>query len=96
MDDEWNILVADGVHHRIQKFTPEGQFLTAVGAKGKGPLQFDLPTDIVLNAANKKVYVTDCWNHRVQVLNSDLTFSSSFGKRGSGKGTVCLPTWYCL
>ena len=46
-------------NHRIQKFTPEGQFLTAVGAKGKGPLQFDHPTDIVLNAANKKVYVTD-------------------------------------
>ena len=87
VDGEWNILVADGVNHRIQKFTPEGQFLTAVGAKGKGPLQFDLPTDIAFNTANKKVYVTDWKNQRVQVLNSDLTFSSSFGfgKPSTGK-----------
>ena len=91
VDGEWNILVADGVNHRIQKFTPEGQFLTAVGAKDKGPLQFNHPADIILNAANKKVYVTDCGNHRVQVLNSDLTFSSSFGKYGSGKGQFANP-----
>ena len=86
VDGEWNILVIEGYNHRIQKFTPEGKFLKAVGAKGKGPLQFDCPTDIVLNAANKKVYVADSRNDRVQVLNSDLTFSTSFGKHGSGKG----------
>ena len=80
VDGEWNILVADYDNHRIQKFTPEGQFLTAVGAEGKGPLQFDCPIDIEFNVANKKVYVTDRRNDRVQVLNSDLTFSSSFGK----------------
>ena len=92
VDGEWNILVADSYNHRIQKFTPEGQFLTAVGAKDNGPLQFDHPTNIVFNTANKKVYVTDSWNDRVQVLNSDLTFSSSFGKqRGSGKGQFDLP-----
>ena len=30
-------------------------------------------------------------NHCVQVLNSDLTFSSSFGKCGSGKGQFDYP-----
>ena len=91
VDDEWNIFVADGGDHRIQKFMPEGHFLTAVGAKGKGPLQFYCPTDIVLNAANNKLYVTDNLNHRVQVLNSDLTFSSSFGKSGSDKEQFIHP-----
>ena len=28
---------------------------------------------------------------RVQVLNSDLTFSSTFGKKGSGKGQFATP-----
>ena len=86
LDGEWNIFVADSDNNRIPKFTPEGQFLTAVGSKGTGPLQFDYPTGIAFNAANKKMYVTDGGlNHRVQVLNSDLTFSSSFGKYGVGK-----------
>ena len=47
VDDEGNILVADCSNHRIQKFTPEGQLLKAVGANGRGPLQFNCPTDIV-------------------------------------------------
>ena len=89
VDGEGNILVTDTGNHRIQKFTPEGQFITAVGADGTGPLQFVNPTDIVLNAANKKVYVTD--NRYVQVLNSDLTLSGSFGKPGTGKGQFDRP-----
>ena len=37
---------------------------------------------VPLALSNNKVYVTDVNN---QVLNSDLTFSSTFGKSGSGK-----------
>ena len=37
------------------------------------------------------MYVVDKSNHRVQVLNSDLTFSSTFGKKGSGKGQFSYP-----
>ena len=86
VDGEGNILVADCHNHRIQKFIEEGQFLAAVGTKGSGPLQFDYPTDIAFNTSNNKVYVAGNWNCRVQVLNSDLTFFSKFGKEGSGKG----------
>ncbi len=39
-----------------------------------------------LNVIPQPMYIADTSNHRVQVLNSDLTFSSSFGKYGSGKG----------
>ena len=54
-------------------------------------IQFNDPFDVTFNATNNKVYVVDCWNHRVQVLNSDLTFSSTFGKEGSGKGQFKYP-----
>ena len=91
VDGEGNILVADFINHRIQKFTAEGQFLVAVGTYGSGPLQFSLPTDIAFNTSNSKVYVTGNGNHRIQVLNSDLTFSSTFGKQGSDKGQFCDP-----
>ena len=93
VDNDGNILVTDGGEHRIQKFTPEGQFITAVGAKGKGLLEFNCPTDVVFNAVNKKVYVADCYNHRVKVLNSDFTYSQtiSFGIPSSGKGQFHYP-----
>ena len=54
VDGEGNILVADSWN---QKFTSEGQFLTSVGTKGSGPLQFSYPIDITLNANMNKVYV---------------------------------------
>ena len=90
VDSEGNILVTDEDNHRIQKFTT-GEFLTAVGTEGSGPLQFNLPSDVTFNATNNKVYVADYLNHHVQVLNSDLTFSSTFGKEGGGKGQFKHP-----
>ena len=84
VDGEGNILVADRGNRRIQKFTVEGQFLAAVGTEGN-------PTDVAYNIKNRMVYVVDGGNCRVQVLNSDLTFSSTFGKAGSGKGQLGEP-----
>ena len=87
LDGEGNVLVADFWNHRIQKFTAQGQFLAAVGAKGSGPLQFSLPTDIAFNTSNKRFYVAEIGNDRIQILNFDLSISVlSFGKKGSRKG----------
>ena len=88
VDCEGNILVADFGNNCIQKFTAEGQFLAAVGTKGYKPLQFDKPCGI---AINNKVCVVELGNHRCHILNSDLTFSSTFGKRGSGVGQFYHP-----
>ena len=92
MDGEGNILVEDRKNHRIQKFTAGGQFLAAVGTYTRGcRLQFFYRADIAYNAKNRMVYVVNYGNHRVQVLNSDLAFSSTFGKNGSGKGQFYSP-----
>ena len=92
VDDEGNILVADMRNHRIQKFTNDGQFLASVGTEGTEQLQFRRAKDITFNTHNKKVYVVDNGNHRIQVLNSDLTFSNIIGgKRGSKSGQFALP-----
>ena len=95
LDGEGNILVADFNNHRIQKFTAEGEFLTAAGTStgkaGHKNLQFNHPNDVVFNTTNNKVYVVDCDNHRIQILNSDLTFSRKFGKEGLGNGQFRYP-----
>ena len=88
VDGSNNILVTDRNYCCIKKFTSDGQFVTVVGTRGNGPLQFSGPRGITVNSKNDKLYVTDEGNYRVQVLNSDLTFSSTFGQKGfrSGKG----------
>ena len=91
VDGECNILVADQDNHRIQKFTLKGQFVTAVGKVGKQVLQFLCPRGITFNASNGKVYVMDSGNNRCQVLNSDLTFFSTFGKTGTVKEQFTNP-----
>ena len=67
-DSAGNILVTDMWSHSIEKFTLEGKFLIGVGRKGSKSLEFDHPTGIGINHNNKKVYVCDFVNHRVQVL----------------------------
>ena len=82
IDCDGNLLVCD--ERCVQKFSPQGVFLMSVGTQGSKPLQFDCPTDISINPKNKNIYICDYNNHRVQILNGDLTFSSSFGSCGSG------------
>ena len=61
-----------------------------MGSKGTDQLQFDSLQDISFNASNNKLYVVDL-NDRIQVLNSDLTFFSVFGRTGSSKGQFKSP-----
>ena len=92
LDREGNIIVGENTNNFIRKYSPEGQLLASVGTGGTGPLQFNEPRDIAINTRNNKVYVADCENHRIQVLNSDLTFSSTFGKYGKDKGQFNCPS----
>ena len=90
IDGDGNILVVDG-NHCIQKFTPDGKFLIAVGQIGSKHLEFSTPSGVAINHRNRKVYICDRLNHRIQILNADLTFSSSFGGCGSGDGQFNSP-----
>lgn len=57
---------------------------------GNGPLQFIRPQDVAASTSGH-VYVCDTGNHRIQVLNSDLTFYYKFGKKGSRPGQFLYP-----
>ena len=93
VDCDGNILVADRNNNRIQKFTGSGQFLASVGTKGTGLLQFDDAVDIAFNVRCQKMCVVDSCNHRIQVLNSDLTLSSVIGgEHGSKNGQFNYPS----
>ena len=86
------VLVAScGEYHRVRRFTLDGQFIASVGTSGSSHLQFDAPWSVTTSPTNDKVYVCDTSNFRIQVLNSDLTFSSTFGSRGNNQGQFNRP-----
>jgi len=70
VDRGGNIFVADTNNARIQKFLPNGTFVTSIGTKGKGPGQLGAPNGIAISRTGK-LYVADAGNHRVQKLAPD-------------------------
>uniref|UniRef100_A0A1X7V9Q2 RING-type domain-containing protein n=1 Tax=Amphimedon queenslandica TaxID=400682 RepID=A0A1X7V9Q2_AMPQE len=85
------ILVSDG-NHKIQKISMDGCLIASVGGEeGSEPLQFCDPYGIAISPITGQVYIADKFNHRIQVLNPDLTFSHSFGSEGSANGQFLFP-----
>lgn len=62
-----HIFVADFYNHRIQEFTPGGQFVRVFGEKGAGEGQFELPVDVAVDD-DGTLYVVDFGNDRIQVF----------------------------
>ena len=60
--------VADHKNHRVQKFTPDGEFMMQFGSYGTGKGQLNRPTDVAVDP-DGDVYVCDWANHRVQVFD---------------------------
>ncbi len=63
-----HVFVADFFNHRIQEFTPDGQFVRAFGEKGSGDGQFERPVDLAFDD-DGRLYVVDLGNDRVQVFS---------------------------
>ena len=81
------ILVSD--NHSIQKISMDGCLIASV--EGSGPLQFNTPSGMAISPITGQIYIADRDNHRIQVLNPDLTFSHSFGSEGSANGQFKSP-----
>jgi len=75
----------------VSKYTSTGTELTHWGTYGSGPGQFDSPLGIAVDASGN-VYVTDTYNHRVQVFSNDGAFVTQWGTYGSGPGQFYRPS----
>jgi DNA-binding beta-propeller fold protein YncE len=65
IDRDGNLLVADFYNNRVQKFAPDGTFLTGFGGKGDGPGQFNHAIAVAA-AEDGSVFVADLANNRIQ------------------------------
>jgi DNA-binding beta-propeller fold protein YncE len=80
-------------YDRIQKFTPDRQFVLSWGDHGQEPGQFNRPQKIVIDNAGL-VWVTDACNHRVQVFDargSQAKLVKFWGEQGHAPGQLNYP-----
>jgi DNA-binding beta-propeller fold protein YncE len=91
------VLVADTWNHRIQKFSPDGTFVTAWGEFGLPDTinGYYGPRDVVVDPLGR-VYVTDTGNKRVSVHDSDGTFLFQVGSGGYLAGELDEPVGFDL
>ena len=94
--DGERILVVDigGVsseNHRVRIFDAKtGKHLFDIGKRGSGPGEFNLPRDVAIGK-DKRIYVVDGGNFRVQVFDWNGKFIKEFGSIGKQLGNFARP-----
>lgn len=69
------IYIVDYMRHVVQLLDYEtGRYIGEVGGRGWGPGWFNYPVDITLDSKGI-IYVSDLFNHRVQVMKVSLSFN---------------------
>jgi len=89
-DINGNLLIIDEFNHRIQKFSPSGEFILAFGRKGKKKGEFFYPTSLTIDKTND-IYISDRWNHRIQKFSPSGEFILAFGSYGNKPGEFNEP-----
>ena len=76
------ILVSDTRNHRIQLFTPNGEYIAKYGFEGREWKHFDSPRGVCF-MPDGQIVVTDFNNHRLLVVNQELSCAQYLGKEVS-------------
>lgn len=82
-----------GEYDRIQRFSPQGEYVLEWGGHGSEPGQFLRPQHLELDA-DGLLWVTDSCNHRIQVFDHQGKLVRMWGTPGSEPGQLKYP--YCL
>lgn len=90
-DSQGNYYVGEkGEYDRIQKFSPDGEFLLEWGGHGMEPGQFVLPQSLAVDE-NDHLWVADACNHRIQVFDPEGKLLRTWGSQGRGLGQLDYP-----
>ena len=66
--------------HCILVYQLDGKFVSSIGGRGGGELQFNYPRGLSTDEYNNDIYICDYINHRIQIIYEYLQFKSQFGK----------------
>jgi DNA-binding beta-propeller fold protein YncE len=90
LDAEGNVLIADTLNARIQKFDHDGKFITSIGKAGSNWGEFDKPKGVALDTFGN-IYVVDTSWSNVQIFNPKGQILLFFGGRGPIPGMMKNP-----
>ncbi len=94
-DPQGNYYIGEyGDFDRIQKFSPDGEFLLQWGTHGSEPGQFRRPQNMALQQVDNgqdRIWVVDACNHRVQVFDTHGELLLHWGEEGSEIGQLYYP-----
>jgi DNA-binding beta-propeller fold protein YncE len=90
-DSQGNIYVSEyGEWDRIQKFSPDREFLVQWGGHGDAPGQFLRPQNMEIDGDNR-IWVADACNHRIQVFDTKGNLELLWGEEGTAVGQLSYP-----
>ena len=93
-DSKDNFYVSEyGDYDRIQKFTPDGEFICQIAGRGEEIGQFLRPQGLAIDTQDR-LWVADSCNHRVQVFDAKAEppkFLFTFGEAGAEIGQFSYP-----
>jgi sugar lactone lactonase YvrE len=90
VDAQDRLYVADSCNHRIQVFSPDGQWLRSYGHAGSGPGEFSYPYDIRVDKAGRQ-YVCEFGGSRLQVFDANDRLLEVIGGPGAEPGQFSNP-----
>ena len=79
VDADHRVWVVDSGREDVQVFSEAGEHLLTFGEPGHGDGQLSRPANLFVDAAAKRVYVSDFSNRRVAVFSTDGTWIRSYG-----------------
>ena len=82
-----SLYVVDSGNFRIEKFTPDGQFVSTFGSIGRMAGQFSRPKEIALDK-DENIYVTDAAFGNFQIFNKNGELLMSVGVRDEKPGAT--------
>ncbi len=92
-DDDGSYYIGEyGDSDRIQKFSPNGQWITQWGGTGRDPGKFVRPQSLVIR--NKILFVCDAANHRIQLFDisqDEPKLIDIWGSEGNAPGKFYYP-----
>ena len=90
VDANDRLYVADSCNHRIQVFSPAGEFLRTYGKAGAGRGELSYPYDIRTDPAGRQ-YVCEFGNSRIQIFDAKDEVVEILGGTGAGPGRFSNP-----
>jgi DNA-binding beta-propeller fold protein YncE len=90
-DSSGNYFIAEyGQWDRIQKLSPQGEFLLQFGSHGEEPGQFSRPQSLAIDEQDR-IWVADACNHRIQVFDTQGELLFYWGTPGREPGQLYYP-----